>query len=388
MNIQSNIEENRIKYLHGLEILDSDFDMDFDRITDLLRITLRVPIALLSLVDKNRLWFKSHVGINVREIPREESFCTNAIKQDGIYVINDTLLDPLYINNSLVISHPYARFYAGKPIFNNNFKLGTLCIIDTLPRELSEYEEVILNFCANFVESEIKKMNYIKKLQTNEDNMKTISAIISHDLINSISPIISLSNFIIEYPNTIDENIENIKIINECAINSCNLSRDLLDNYKIDLNNLTLHKEYISINDILKIYNNDNQIKIVNGIGNKELLIDKLRIDQLLNNLITNSKKYIDINSGTIIISIEKNHNNYLFSISDNGIGIPSDKKHLLFKKFSENINPSHTIYKPRTGLGLFICKSIIELHNGSIYIDDCKIGTTICFTIPIIIKN
>jgi K+-sensing histidine kinase KdpD len=376
-------EEQRINYLHNLNILDTDFDKNFDRITELLQIVFKAPIILISLVDENRQWFKSCIGLDIRETDREVSFCSNAIKENSkndIYIVNDTLLNPLYINNYLVTGNPNIRFYAGRVITIDNYKLGTVCIIDKKPREISDIEKKILKLCGYFVESEINKMNFIKKLKQNENNMKHISSIISHDLINTISPIISLAGLIKEYPE--EFNLDYIDIIHQHSTNAINLSRDLLDNYKIDLQNLILNKKKISLTNFISKYN----IKPVNieiNTNNKYIYIDSLRIDQVLTNLISNAKNFIDPINGKIYIKITEKSENFLFSVHDNGKGIPINKAHLLFQKFSENIYPDILRTTPRTGLGLYICKNLIELHNGKIWLEPSNVGSNFCFTIP-----
>ncbi len=118
--IPSNItilnEEERIKSLHSLNILDTPPDEKFDRITRTAQIILDVPIALISLVDVNRQWFKSCTGLSATETPRSVSFCSHAILNEDVFVIEDAKKDSRFSDNSLVTGNPFIRFYAGKPI--------------------------------------------------------------------------------------------------------------------------------------------------------------------------------------------------------------------------------------------------------------------------------
>ena len=131
-------ESRRLEQLRKLAVLDTPAEERFDRITRIAAATLDVPIALISLVDKDRQWFKSCVGIKASETPREVAFCAHAVQQRADVVVPDTLLDDRFADNPLVVDGPRIRFYAGAPLqLDNGDCLGTLCIADTRPRQLS-----------------------------------------------------------------------------------------------------------------------------------------------------------------------------------------------------------------------------------------------------------
>ena len=139
-------EETRIATLHQLAILDTPPEERFDRITRLAAATFDVPIALISLVDRDRQWFKSCVGLNTRETPREVAFCAHAVEQGADVVVPDTLLDERFADNPLVVDGPRIRFYAGAPlVMSNGLCLGTLCVVDTRPRHLTAAELATLH---------------------------------------------------------------------------------------------------------------------------------------------------------------------------------------------------------------------------------------------------
>jgi phosphoribosyl 1,2-cyclic phosphodiesterase/DNA-binding response OmpR family regulator len=130
-------EAQRLATLYQLAVLDTPPEERFDRITRIAAATFNVPIALISLVDKDRQWFKSCVGINVSETPRDISFCAHAVELHADVIVSDTLLDDRFADNPLVVSGPRVRFYAGAPLLlKSGVCLGTLCIVDTRPRQL------------------------------------------------------------------------------------------------------------------------------------------------------------------------------------------------------------------------------------------------------------
>lgn len=149
-------ESTRIDTLRSLNILDSSPEERFDRLTRLAKRLFGVPIALVSLVDADRQWFKSCLGLPVRETSRDISFCGHAILGDEILTIPDTLADERFHDNPLVTGAPNIRFYAGCPLsVPNGSKLGTLCLIDVEPRSLSADDRELLRDLARMAEQEL-----------------------------------------------------------------------------------------------------------------------------------------------------------------------------------------------------------------------------------------
>lgn len=149
-------ELDRIRSLRSLGLLDTAPDERFDRLTRMARRMFQVPIALVTLVDENRQWFKSCDGLGVSETPRDISFCGHAILGDGILLIPDALADQRFKDNPLVIGDPHIRFYAGCPIRTaDGVKIGTLCVIDREPREFIQEDAMALRDLAAIVEDEV-----------------------------------------------------------------------------------------------------------------------------------------------------------------------------------------------------------------------------------------
>ncbi len=143
--IKSDIEEERIKKLQSYKILDTDSELQFDDLTQLAAQICQVPISLISLVDENRQWFKSKVGLDVSETSREISFCQYAILDNQIFEVQDAQNDERFKKNPLVTGNPNIRFYAGTPLIDNEgFAIGTLCVIDQQPKKLTKQQEEAL----------------------------------------------------------------------------------------------------------------------------------------------------------------------------------------------------------------------------------------------------
>ena len=150
-------EAERLNLLHALNILDTPSEEAFDRITRLVAHILDVPIALVSLVDTDRQWFKSRIGIDANETPREVAFCAHAIAQTTPLIVTDTTQDSRFMSNALVTGNPNIRFYAGVPLRSiGGLSIGTLCAIDSKPRQLSPDEISILVDLAALVSKEMQ----------------------------------------------------------------------------------------------------------------------------------------------------------------------------------------------------------------------------------------
>jgi GAF domain-containing protein len=145
-------EAARLEALRQYEILDTDPEESFNDLTRLAAYICNTPIALISLVDAHRQWFKSRVGVSQEETDRDVSFCAHAIMQDGPFIVRDALDDERFRKNPLVTSDPRIRFYAGSPLMSpEGFKIGTLCVIDRKPRELTAEQVAALKIIGNQV---------------------------------------------------------------------------------------------------------------------------------------------------------------------------------------------------------------------------------------------
>jgi len=138
-------EAQRLKALHHYRILDTDPEQAFDDLTLLASHVCGTPIALITLVDENRQWFKSRIGVPERETARSVSFCSHAIQQPGLFIVSDASTDVRFRDNPLVQNDPHIRFYAGAPLLpREGDALGTLCVIDRRPRVLTEDQKEAL----------------------------------------------------------------------------------------------------------------------------------------------------------------------------------------------------------------------------------------------------
>lgn len=152
-------EEDRIASVCKLKILDTVPEERFDQITVKALEAFKVPISTISIVDSDREWYKSVKGLDVRETPREISFCGHAILQEDIMIVEDTLKDQRFYNNPMVVNHPHVRFYAGKSLYEKGTiqAVGVFCIKDIVPRVFTLDEIGIFLELAKQAEDEINR---------------------------------------------------------------------------------------------------------------------------------------------------------------------------------------------------------------------------------------
>ena len=170
-------EKKRLKVLWQYEVLDTVPEEVFDDLTELAARICEAPIALISLVDEKRQWFKSKVGISVNESSRNVSFCAYAIAQPDLFIVPDATMDQRFAQNPFVTSEPKIRFYAGAPLITpDGYPLGTLCVIDKVPRELRPEQKQALTILAHHVVTQLELRRRTRQLREARDGTARLQA--------------------------------------------------------------------------------------------------------------------------------------------------------------------------------------------------------------------
>lgn len=170
-------EAKRIKVLWQYDILDTVPEEVFDELADLAAHICGAPIALITLVAEDRQWFKSKIGVSVTETGRDISLCAHAILQNDLFIIGDTTLDERFKNNPFVAASPKIRFYAGAPLISpDGFALGTLCVLDQVPRDLTGDQKQALRILARHVMTQLELRRHALELGRARSDCEQIKA--------------------------------------------------------------------------------------------------------------------------------------------------------------------------------------------------------------------
>lgn len=184
--LQTTEQQQRLDTLCALQILDTSADERFDRITRIAARLFRVPIALVSMEDDERQWFKSRYGLDISGSPRAMSFCIHALRNGAPLVVPDTLEDRRFADHPLVQGAPYVRFYAGYPVHGPEGRaLGTLCIVDVKPRDAADIDLESLRHLAEMVEEEIRKSVIAARVMTRDEELNAALRHLSSHIHNS-----------------------------------------------------------------------------------------------------------------------------------------------------------------------------------------------------------
>ncbi len=376
-------EEESIKLLESYSILDTLPEADYDNLTLIASQICGTPIALITFVDEERQWFKSHAGLDISETPRDYSFCAYAINDPkNVFIIPDARNDIRFHDNPIVAGQPNVIFYAGVPLTNEDgLPLGTICVIDHKPKILTPAQigslKALSEQTMKLLELRLNKLQLEKTMEAlgkKNLELERFAYIAAHDLKSPLANISGLTDFFIDnYNETIDE--DGKEIINLIKSSSAKL-REMIDSLLaysksnvIEKENNTevqiavLEKELSS----LFIFKNNCSITFKSNVSS--VYTNKTAIEQILINLVTNAIKYNDKENIEIEIEIIEENDFYKIAVSDNGPGILKEYHKVIFEIF-EVISTVDRYGVKGNGIGLATVKKIVEALDGTIDIE------------------
>ncbi|PRP66438.1 GAF domain-containing sensor histidine kinase [Nonlabens agnitus] len=390
-------EKLRQQALEKYQILDSLPEDSYDDITRIIASICDTPIALISLLDNDRNFFKSKHGVELSEAPRDLSFCSHTIiSDDDIMVVNDAREDERFIGNPS-IEEENTVFYAGVPLIDKEgFKLGTLCVFDGKPRELNKtqmdslksmakhvtllFEERLKNFELERIQEELKVKN---------QELKDFAGIVTHDLKTPLSHISMISQLLAadNKDKFSKDSMEYLKLLEEAGFNLSRYIDGMLHFYQSDelvsdeLDDFNF-KELVE--DIIAMTGKDPSVKISYSPAEPTIIkSSKAALHQILLNLVNNSIKYGDKKTTRVSLDLFDHEDYYSISVSDNGRGIPEDKIDHVFNLFYTADNEDRHGNKG-TGIGLATAKRLLNHLDGTFDIQsEVGKGTNITIFLP-----
>ncbi|MGN7986157.1 GAF domain-containing sensor histidine kinase [Pedobacter sp. 22226] len=390
-------ESRRLEILNDYQIMDTPKEDDFDGITRLASEICGTPIALITLLDETRQWFKSSVGLNVEGTPREHAFCAHTIvEQSGVMEIEDARTDNKFSGNPLVQGDPGIVFYAGVSLIGEEgMPLGTLCVIDRVVRKLSPEQLSAMHTLAKQVIAQIELRKKIRRLneanlQLRETNefMQRFATTVAHDLKNPLSSISMSAEMLIRHLQ--EKNDEKGTRLASTNLNSSNkltqLVNDMLD-YSLRPEILIQNHSDIFLEDFLSktvsMISMPENVRIQMPHENLVFRTSEIALQQIFINLLTNAVRYNDKGTCEIAISCSVSKEQISFTVSDNGIGIPQDALERIFTK-NVTVNAADCFNQTSTGNGLHTVRFLIEKLGGSISVTS-QIAKGSCFSFNII---
>ena len=386
-------EQERLKALRSYELLDTLPEEAYDTITKLASYICDTPISLVTLLDADRNFLKSRLGIEFSESPRDISFCGHAIlTENPIFIVEDARVDERFQDNPLVKDFK-AIFYAGVPLkTQDGHALGTLCVYDHKPRTLDEKQQeallglakqVILLFEARKRNIELQKSQ--QETTARNNRLEDFARLIAHDLKSPLSSIEGLVNLLTE--DYAEENDEDFTVFMEHLSTSTKSMRSyidgLLEYYRAD--NLLVTKEDATLDTIVNEVKNLHKSSDVTITLNKNIdlkAVPVVAIEQVISNLIDNGVKYNTSEHPEITLSGTITKDFYSISVADNGVGIPEDRQAHIFEPF-KTMGTNDRNGNKGTGMGLATVKKLVEALGGTITVDS-TVGKGSIFTFTI----
>ena len=413
-------ESKRLEELRSYAVLDTPPEQEYDDLVALAAEICQTPIALISLIDETRQWFKARIGLEPAQTSRELSFCAHAIVRPDkdLFVVPDACTDARFSANDLVTGAPHIRFYAGAPLVTSNgFAVGTLCVIDRKPRELTPSQIQAMRVLRRQIVNafELRRLaqqqrTYITQLHEAQHALEAARvkaesatkaksqflATMTHEIRTPMNAVLGMTTLLQDTPlNPAQaECVETIRSSGEILLTLIN---DILDFSKIESGRLELEHLPFRVAELVRSSTNllasaaaAKGVSLVTRLDAglpQSVAGDMTRLRQILVNLLANAVKFTA--HGEIVVQAgaaprSDGGLDLTIAVTDSGIGIPPDRMSRLFQAYSQ-VETSTTREYGGTGLGLAISRRLAELHGGRIWVESTPgRGSTFSFTVAV----
>jgi signal transduction histidine kinase len=367
-------ESVRLADLRSFDILDTVAEEAYDAITYLAAEICEVPIALISIVDDERQWFKSRVGIDATESRRDLAFCAYAIhRPSSLLVVPDASVDPRFCSNPLVTDDPSIRFYAGAPLVSPaGNALGTLCVIDREPRELSEDQEKALAALSGQVMALLELRRTVRDLEQKQREVEAATAqrdsfmaTVSHEIRGPLPAVVGY----VELLRAGLSDAERGEVLASVAREAADveyLIEDLLVSARAEAKSLRVASVQMRLDaqiaQVLEGLDRADTARMVVSVTDCRFIGDPARVRQIIRNLVTNALRY---GGPSIRLEARRSGDSCHVIVSDDGAGIDPADRDLVFEPFKQAESSRHVAAS--VGLGLPISRLLAEKMGGSL---------------------
>ncbi len=412
-------ESQRVAALHKLQILDSGPDQSYDDLVFLASMICNTPMAMVSLVDRDRQWFKSKIGISATETPRDISFCTHTImRPSDLLIVDDATKDPRFTDSPLVTGDPEVRFYAGAPLVTHQgLALGAICVVDKQPRTLDARQAEALRCLARQVvalfelrQALLKSSSLIAQLdQAREELASAIRMTeaagraknelignMSHELRTPLTAILGYADLLLDSSEGRENQVPYVRIIQRNGEHLLNLMDDLVDLSHIEADLIDVKRSACAPLKILEDVCSAMQARA----SLKRLTIrtecvypipraietDPKRVRQILINLVANAIKFSNQGEVTLRVRLDSKDapKSIIFDVEDRGVGFDPEQISRLMSQVVQQ-DDSAGLRLGGAGLGLTISQRLASLLHGSLSVETAPgEGSTFHLQIPI----
>lgn len=391
-------EHERLTALYAYHILDTLPERDFDDITTLAAEICGTTLSAISIIDKERQWLKSMFGNMDQETPRDVAFCSHAIlNPNEILVVPNSREDERFSENPYSIGEPPIIFYAGVPLCTEDgLALGTLCVIDHIPKTLTNSQLKSLRALGNQVVAQLELRKKNRELMLNKfalqeinEELERFARVVAHDLKSPCNNIIGLSEILLsDSKNQLsDEGKEIVNYMSDAALQLKHLVDDILShsrtlNFSDDtIKHFTFAQLIGDLHPMIQIPSKFNLQ--THGSNNAVIITAKSALLQILSNLCTNAIRYNDKDHCFVTISFTEETDQYTFTVADNGMGIHPDNLDKIFENSFTTLTDKDRFNTAGHGIGLATVKRLINKLGGEISVTS-KVGegATFVFTI------
>jgi len=375
-------EAARLAALASYDILDTAREPAYDDFTAMAAAICGTPIALISLIDRDRQWFKSEIGLERHQTSRDQAFCAHVIVENQTMVVADATMDARFHDNPLVVGTPNIRFYAGAALVTSDgHGIGTLCVIDRVPRTLTGQQISALEALSRqlMTHLDLRRANIV--LRETESAKQKFVAHVSHELRTPLTSIRGAVALVLDGDPSLDgDSRELLTAAHRSANRLLALVNDLLDLERVGSGDLSVEKRACELRAVLeRAADTMKPIAAQAGVTidfapvTLPLYADLERLTQVVINLLANAVRFAPRGS-TIRVGVEHDAGQLRITIDDQGPGVPLSFRQEIFEPFKQ-VKGSTAHNQGGTGLGLTISHAIVKQHGGNILVGDAPGG-------------